>query len=54
MNFFSEAIKQKQVRNGVYAYLYRNGCVNIEGEKYFGFSMTESIKLWRNKNKLTK
>lgn len=52
MNIFSEAIKQKKVRNGVYAYLYLNGCINIEGQKYFGFSMTEAIKNWRNKNKL--
>lgn len=48
-NFFYEAISKKKVRNGVFAYQYPNGCVNIEGEKYFGYSMTAAISLWRKK-----
>jgi hypothetical protein len=44
---FESPIKQKEVRNGVYAYQYKNGVINIEGQKYFGYSMTDAIRNFR-------
>lgn len=49
MDLFERPIKSKKVRNGLYAHQYRNGCVNIDGQKYYGFSMTDAIKLYRQK-----
>ena len=49
--FFENPIKKKKIRNGVFAYQFSNGCVNIEGKKYFGYSLTESIKLFRQSTK---
>lgn len=51
LDLFDKPIKRRKVRNGIYAYRYPNGCINIEGQKYFFYSMTEAIKLWRQKNK---
>ncbi len=49
---FDEPILKVKVRNNVYAYKYRNGCININGIKYFLYSMKEAIKDWRSKNKI--
>lgn len=49
--FIETPVSKRKVRNGIYAYRYRNGCINIAGQKYFFYSMTEAIKLWRAKNK---
>ena len=49
-NFDFTSLAKKKVRIGIYAYKYPNGCINIEGEKYFGYSMTKAISLWRKKN----
>lgn len=51
-DMFESPIRQKKVRNGVYAYQYRNGCINIEGEQFHFFSMTEAISIWRGKHRL--
>lgn len=50
MDLFSTPIKSKKVRVGVYAYLYQNGTINIDGRKYIGYSMTEAIRLFRQSN----
>ncbi len=50
-DLFTTPIASKKVRNGVYAYKYPNGCINIEGTKYFMYSLTAAIKMWRHKNK---
>ena len=50
-DLFDTPISQKKVRNGVIAYKYRNGVINIGGEKFLSYSMTESIRIWRSKNK---
>jgi hypothetical protein len=50
-NLFETPISCIKVRNGVYAYTYQNGCVNINGQKFIGYSKKEAIKMWRNKNK---
>lgn len=50
-DLFDNPIRSKQVRKGVTAYQYRNGCININGQKFFDYSMTDAIKLWRQNNK---
>jgi hypothetical protein len=44
---FDEPISSKEVRNGITAYKYRNGVININGQKYSGYSMTEAIAKFR-------
>jgi hypothetical protein len=51
IDLFNSPIRSKKVRVGVYAYQYQNGTINIQGSKYIGYSMTESIRLWRKSNK---
>lgn len=48
-DLFSTPIKAKKVRKNVTAYVYRNGTININGQKYIGYSLTEAIKLYRQK-----
>jgi hypothetical protein len=49
-DLFEEPIRRSYVRKGIHAYGYRNGTINIVGEKYIGYSMTEAIRRWRNKH----
>lgn len=49
-DLFETPIASRKVRKNVTAYKYRNGCININGEKFFFYSMTEAIKIWRSKN----
>jgi len=44
---FSTPTSKVKVRNGVHAYKYPNGCININGEKYFSYSIKAAIKHWR-------
>lgn len=46
-DLFSTPIKEKKVRNGITAYQYCNGTINIDGKKYVGYSMTEAIRIFR-------
>jgi hypothetical protein len=46
-DLFATPIKQKKVRKGVTAYQYRNGVININGQKYSMYSMTEAIRKYR-------
>jgi hypothetical protein len=50
MDLFSTPISERKVRKGVTAYRYPNGTINIAGEKYIGYSMTDAISLWRKKH----
>lgn len=50
VDLFDTPVKQRPVRKGVSAYLYRNGTINIEGTKFVMYSMTEAIKVWRQQN----
>ena len=52
MNLFENPIKSVKVRKNIYAHLYRNGCINIAGTKYFDYSIKEAIKIYRRKNPL--
>ena len=49
MDLFEKPIKSKKVRDGLYAHQHRNGYVNIDGQKYYGFSMTGAIYQYRLK-----
>lgn len=49
MDLFEAPIRIKKVRAGVDAYQYANGTINIDGEKYVGWSMTDAIALHRKK-----
>jgi len=50
-DLFDTPIKVKKVSKNITAYKYRNGTININGQKYVMFSMTEAIKLYRKNNK---
>jgi hypothetical protein len=49
-DLFSTPISKTKVRNGIYAYKYPNGCINISGQKFFDYSIKDAIKIWRSKN----
>ena len=49
-DLFASPTIQRKVRIGVIAYKYPNGTININGQKYIGYSMTDAIKIWRSKN----
>ena len=44
---FDSPIVSKKVRKGVVAHKYRNGTININGQKYVGWSMTNAIRKYR-------
>lgn len=46
-DLFETPIKETKVRKGVIACQYRNGNINIEGQIYAMYSMTEAIKKYR-------
>lgn len=47
--FFEVPIRTRKVRAGVVARQYPNGTVNIAGQKFIGYTMTEAIKAFRRK-----
>jgi len=49
-DLFSKPLSKTKVRNGIYAYKYSNGCININGKKYFGYSIKDAIFKWRKNN----
>lgn len=49
-DLFSAPISATKVRNGIYAYKYSNGTININGKKFIGYSIKEAIKIWRSNN----
>lgn len=48
-DLFSTPIRAKRVRAGIIAHQYANGTINISGQKFVGYSMSEAIKLFRHK-----
>lgn len=46
---FDTPLRSKEFRKGLYAHQYRNGVINICGEKYLCCSMTEAIAMYRKK-----
>lgn len=43
-------VAEKKVRKNVIAYKFRSGIVEINGMRYFFYSMTQAIKKWRKDN----
>jgi hypothetical protein len=46
-DLFDTPVKQKTIRKGITAYQYRNGVININGQKYAMYSMTDAIRKFR-------
>ncbi len=49
-DLFETPIRKRKVRNGIYAYQYRNGTININGHKFLMYTMADAIKAWRKAN----
>jgi len=49
-DLFNKPIRKRKVRNGIFAYQYSNGTINIEGTKFLFYSLTDAIKAWRKAN----
>ena len=49
-DLFETPIRKRKVRNGIYAYQYRNGTININGTKFLMYTMADAIKAWRKAN----
>lgn len=46
-DLFDTPVREKKVRNGIIAYQYRNGTININGQKYLYYSLTDAIRKFR-------
>ena len=46
----SPIVAEKKIRNGVTAYKFRSGVVEIKGMRYMFYSMTQAIAKWRRDN----
>jgi hypothetical protein len=51
IDLFNTPISRTKVRNGIYAYKYANGTINIDGKKYVGYSIKEAIKIYRHEKR---
>lgn len=49
-NLFDAPVKSKKVRKNITAHLYRTGIININGDKFSGYSLTQAIKIFRKNN----
>jgi hypothetical protein len=49
VDLFDTPIRSGKIRNGVYYHQYRNGVINIMGEKYLYYSIKEAVSRWRKK-----
>ena len=47
VDLFDKPLRSRKVRNNIYAHQYRNGVININGQKYLEYSLSEAIKLFR-------
>jgi len=50
VDLFATPIRSGKVRDGVYYHQYRNGVINIMGEKYLYYSIKEAVSLYRKKH----
>lgn len=50
MIIFDNPTSRTKVRKNIYAYRYSNGLVLIDGQRYYGYSIKEAIKIWRQNN----
>ena len=49
-DLFETPIRSGKVRSDVWYHQYRNGIINIQGEKFSGYSITDAIRIWRKKH----
>ena len=49
VDLFATPVRSGKVRKGVYFHLYGNGVINIMGEQYVMYSISEAVKHWRKK-----
>ena len=49
VDLFETPIRSKKVRDGMWAHQYRSGVINIMGQKYVFYSMTDAIRLYRRR-----
>lgn len=49
-DLFDTPLRSGKVRKGVYYHQYRNGIINIMGEKFSGYSIKDAVMIWRKKN----
>lgn len=47
VDLFEKPLRSRKVRNNIYAYQYRSGVININGQKYLEYSLSDAIKLFR-------
>jgi len=52
VDLFNTPIRSGKIRNGVYYHQYRNGIINIQGEKYSFYTIKEAVSIWRKKHPL--
>lgn len=52
MQIGEQPIRTGKIRNGVYWKRYKNGCINIQGHKFFDYSIKEAVSIWRQNNPL--
>jgi hypothetical protein len=50
INLFETPIRSGKIRKDVYYHQYRNGTININGEKFLLYSIKEAVKIWRKNN----
>jgi len=50
MILFDNPTSKTKVRKNIYAYRYSNGLVEIDGQRYYDYSIKFAIKLWRANN----
>ncbi len=51
-DLFDTPIRSGKIRKNVYYYKYRNGVINIQGEKFCLYSIRDAVKIWRRKHPL--
>ena len=47
VDLFDTPLRSGVVRQGVWYHQYRNGVINIMGQKYLGYTIKEAISMFR-------
>ena len=50
----TKIVAEKKVRNGVTAYKFSSGIIEIKNMRYMFYSMTQAIAKWRRDNPINK
>lgn len=49
-DMFEPPIRSGKIRKNAHWHQYRNGTINIMGEKFCMYSIKEAVKIWRKNN----